>query len=366
MLDLKKLYGIWEPYIKKEETIPLAWKFNIILVISKYSGIEAFASELEIRGFNIKYTDSSNFIILKTSYTDQKTREEIPVIYYLFIDKENNLLVFLTSASKLIIERTLYAKVIDKISGLYYSWISPNTLQTIKKRIFYAYPDTTIPYFSVARRATYKLQTEIRPYADRGLEYRGSDGREALEEFIQIYGMLPKIIEFDVVGKAKFKLDVKGIFSFLEGDINFLAETFEFVIDTLLASKTIVEKSKFVLTERTRKDGKVFVVPQITQWQIKLGRKIDYEDIGSVTKSFENAHFIAIDNFAEKGSLFWTATIIDFLKNSVFSIKSDGEELFILPKYNCQFDSFLRFYEFFADNVDPSAVIASSDANDNA
>lgn len=357
MFELKKFYNILYPHLKFEGKEALAEKLNVILIVSKYTKAEQLQSILATRDFRLLEKRIDNFLQFETVYIEPKTKEKIPVRYYVLIDEKNSLLVLFTTANKQIIERTFLNKVVQRVNGFYYSWISPSTLQSIKERIFKKYPSSKITYFIVKRKPTYKFQARVRPYENRTIEYSGSDGKDTLEEFRQIYGMLPHLIEFHIPDKIRFRIDIRGIFSFQEGDISFLDETFNFASNIILAAKRILDQSKLNLVE-IKKNGKSFIVPDVEQWSIRFSHPIFYEEVGTILKNLsEEAKFSAIDNFVEKGSLFWSATIVDAVKNSIFTIKANGERLFVLPKYNKSFDSFLRFFEFFAENVDSEAVI---------
>jgi len=328
---------------------------NIIFVISKFTDIEYLKKIFSEKGFMF-VERKEDFYWFKVKYKDPKTEETATIHYYLKICMKNGLLVFFSTSPKKYIERTLL-NIIERESGFYYLWMSPGVIEQIKNKIFSGYPETQVPYFSIIRQPYYRFSCRIRPEERRRIQYNGTDGRDMLEEFKVYYGMLPRLIEFLVPGQLRFKLDYRGIFTLMEGELGLLDEIIKIVSTKLFEYKKIIENSSNTVVKITS-DIKSFLVPKTKQWTINFSRAISYEDIGSILKVLEDqSRFSTIDNFAEKGSLFWTATMIDSQKNSIFTIKSDGKRMYILPKFNNFFDSFLRFYHFFVENIDSEAIV---------
>lgn len=330
---------------------------NIVLAVSKYNA-EDVITLLQKREFKC-INHEEDLLSFETDYYDIDSQKNIKINYYLYIDKKTNILVFLTTANKSIIEKTLYANFIENTAGVYYAWINPVKFQEITSNILKKYDDAVIDYFVTKRKLTYKSYARIRPHEKRSIVYRGNDGKEALDEFRQVYGMIPTLIEFLIPGRIKFKIDVQGIFTFSNGNIQLLDELANLVIDEVLYEKTILDQSKLEFV-KVKSQNKEFSVPDIKQWVIHFNKAIEYADVSEILKDLNReGKFTEIENNIQKGSLFWYATFIDNIKNVVFSIKCNGERMFILPKYDQNFDSLSRFFKFFVENIDEGAKIES-------
>jgi len=57
-----------------------------------------------------------------------------------------------------------------------------------------------------------------------------------------------------------------------------------------------------------------------------------------------------------EGSLRFDATVVDETKKSIFEISATKDRMIVSPRYETQFDSFLRFLETVVENFDPNAT----------
>jgi hypothetical protein len=346
-------------------TYTLIEKLNIVCIISKFTSIEDLKPILRNNNFNfIESEKKDNFYTFITSYTkyDEKLERElkINVKYKLYIDKERDLLLFFTTSNKIDIEKTLF-KLIESQYGFYYAFLSPVVFESIKDKIFSEVPNTIIPYFTVVRKPYYRFKCKIRPEERRSITYQsGSDGRETLEEFKSFYGMLPHLIEFEIPEIARFRIDYRGIFSFYSGKIEYIDDLINFIVSTIIRSKNIIEKSKIDVIE-VKTENKKILVPKASSWSIKFSNPIKFEEVENLIVLLSKGNFTVADSYTEKGSLLWSATVLDYQKNSIFSIKSNGEKLTVLPRYEPKFDSLLRFFHFFLENFDSNAIIEGAD-----
>ena len=355
MIKLESLYKLLPRSLVDQKTGNPMRDLNVVLIISKFHKLVEVISLLKDKGFESE-TYKDGLAKLTTSYYDSHTKETLVINYYLSMDESTGLLVFFSDANKQIIRATLYKNFVEVVRGVYYAWINPIKFQELTSEILNTYKDSTIDFFITKRKPTYKSYARIRPYEERSINYHGSDGREALDEFKQVYGMLPTLIEFVIPGRIKFKIDVQGIFTFSGGDIQLLNKQVQLLIDEILNEKKILDQSKFEFIKIKTLKNKDFFVPDIKQWAIHFSKPIEYEDVSEILKDLAvDAHFIEIDNTVLKGSLFWSATLLDSEKNTLMSIKCNGNQLFVLPKGDESFDSFSRFFKFFAENIDEQA-----------
>jgi hypothetical protein len=364
--SLKEIYDyIFPPKSKlgfERLTPKISEKLNIITVISKLMDIEELKIVLAKNDFN--YIGSkNNFHTFKTSYEkyDEVSKRivKVTVEYKLYIDNERGVLLFFTTSNKGDVEKTL-VKLIENQYGFYYAFLSPKVFENIKEKILSENYNAIIPYFTVIRRPYYRFSCKIRPSEERTFTYQsGSDGRETLEEFKQYYGMLPRVIEFNIPQVVNLRIDYRGIFSFKSGKIDYVDNLINFTVSNIIESKRIIEKSKLDIVE-VETTYKKILVPKVSSWSIRFSKNILFEEIESIISLLSKGKFFVTNSYIEKGSLLWSATVLDYQKNSIFNIKSNENKLFVLPRYEPKFDSLLRFYQFFIENIDEDAVIEES------
>ena len=355
-LSLKKiyerLYKGWEHTAGEVFTE----KLNIICLISKFTSYEQIWASFSQAGFE-RVPDGGD-LVLKTFYMDAKAGKRIDVVYHVYLDAAKSLVLFITNSTKVDLEKTLI-QAVDRLGGVYYMFIEPRVFQNITDTILDGYPDTRIPYFTAYRKPTFKVACKIRPVEERSISYRGSDGKETLEEFRALYGMLPHIIEFDIPSLIQFRVDFRGIFSFRGGNIEYMEKIIQFALDSVLKSKKIMEGAKLEYVS-IKAGTKTMQIPRSNSWSIIFSKPIEYEDVGSIIELlFRQNKLLVYDYYAERGSLFWTANVLSLDKDGYFAIKSDGRKINVLPKDDTPFDSLLSFYHFFLENVDSEARIES-------
>jgi hypothetical protein len=353
-LSLKRIYERLYKGWERAEGEFFSEKLNVVCLVSKFVSYEQIAATFNKLGFE-KIVDGGD-LVLRKYYLDQKTKNRIFVTYHVYLDASKNLVLFITNSPKTDIDRTLMPAVENQV-GIYYMYIEPKVFQSIQNTVLESYPTTGIPYFTAYRKPSFKVACKIRPVEERSITYRGSDGKETLEEFKALYGMLPHIIEFDVPGVIRFRIDYKGILSFNGGSIEYMEQIIEMALSSVLKSKAIMENAK--LEYVSLKSGtKTLQLPKSNSWSIIFSKPIGFDDVGSIIELlFKQNKLLVYDYYAERGSLFWTANVLSLDKDGYFAIKSDGKKILVLPKDDTPFDSLLSFYHFFLENVDSEARI---------
>lgn len=344
-------------------TPKISEKLNIVSVVSKFMDIEKLKNIFKNNNFH--YIESNNnFHTFKTYYSKldeiSKKTVKIEVEYKMYIDNERGILLFFTTSNKGDVEKTLI-KLIENQYGFYYTFLSPKVFESIEESIFSENYNTIIPYFTVIRKPHYKFKCRIRPDEERTFTYQsGSDGKETLEEFKQYYGMLPRVMEFQIPNVIDFRIDYRGIFSFKGGKIDYIDKLINFIVSKIMESKKIIDNSKLDIVEIETKYKRIFL-PKVSSCSIKFSKKIVFEEIENLIFLLsKEGKFVVTNSYTERGSLLWSATISDYQKNSIFNIRSNEDRIFVLPRYETKFDSLLRFYQFFLENVDENAVIEGS------
>lgn len=323
---------------------------QIVATLSNFNSLTEFIDSLVKRDFVIENDFG------KLLYISKKLRDE-KIYYYTFFDDRNNVPLFLTVARKTDdIPETLldYVKKSKDLSNL---WIAPKAMNEIKDELVDKYPDLLITYFSAKRSPFTDIPAEFRPDVERGIQYRGDDGKSTLDEMQYYYGVLPKILEIKLPNGVAFRIDNKGIITLKHGDFSEIFGIIENLIKKLITIKNKIKGSSYSI----RKVGinKQFKNYIQTPWSITLPSKMEYDDVSYFCKAIqsEDWEFTLIDDILMNGSMFFSARFIDNNNSSVFDITTTGSKIDVYPVDKADIGTSMKFYQFIIENIDPLAEV---------
>lgn len=322
---------------------------QIIATISNFKTIDLFVDSLIEYGFSIEKKFGKLLLISKVLH-DQK------ISYYVFFDDRNNVPLFLTIARKTEDIPETLLNYVDRSKNISNLWITPKVMKELKDELITEYEDLMITYFSAKRSPNTDITAEYRPEVARSIQYRGDDGKLALEELEFYYGVLPKIIEIKLLEGVWFRIDNKGIITMKQGDFRKIFEIIENVVGRLLQIRNAIGESKYTI--RRVGINKQFANAIQTPWSVILPSGIGYDDVPSFCEAIQSEEwgFTLLEHVLLKGSVFFSARIIDNNKSSVFDITTTGSKIDIYPVEKADIGSCLRFYEFIVENIDPQAT----------
>lgn len=323
---------------------------QIVATISTLKTIDDFKEDLNKFGFLIENQFGKLLLLSKMAHNEK-------IFFYSFFDDRNNVPLFLTIARKTDdIPVTLldYVKKSKDVSNL---WITPKVMKELKDRLTDEYEDLMITYFSAKRTPTTDIPAEYRPDVYRGIQYRGDDGKQALKEMEFYYGVLPKILEIRLPNGVAFRIDNKGIITLINGNFSNIFKIIEDVIGKLIKLRDAIGESSYTI----HKVGinKQFSNVIQTPWSVKLPLGISAKEIPFFCKflSSEEWDFTLLDNIFIKENMFFSARIIDNNNSSIFDVVTTGNLIDVYPVEQVNIGSYLRFYEFIVETVDPQAVV---------
>jgi len=322
---------------------------QVVATISTFKTMEDFTNNL-IK-FNFKIEEKYGKLLLIS-----KIMNERKIDYYAFFDDRNDIHLFLTIARKTNdIPKTLfdYIKRSGDISNL---WITPKIMKELKDRLIEEYDDLLITYFSAKRSPNSDIPAEYRPDVIRGIQYRGDDGKRALDEMEFYYGVLPKILEIRLPNGVSFRIDNKGIITLFKGSFGDVFKIIESVVGKLIKIKYAIEESDYAI--HSVGINKQFSHAIQTPWSIALPSKIKPNDVPAFCRALseEEWDFTLLDHMLLKEEMYFSARIIDNNNSSMFDIATTGERMDIYPVDQTDISSYIRFYEFLVENVDPLAA----------
>jgi hypothetical protein len=323
---------------------------QIVATLSNFPSIDEFNDSLVKRGFVIEKDFGKLLYISKLAH-------EKKIFYYAFFDDRNNVPLFLTIARKTDdIPDTLldYVKKSKDISNL---WIAPKAMKEIKDDLIERYPDLLITYFSAKRSPFTDIPAEYRPEVERGIQYRGDDGKATLNEMEFYYGVLPKILELKLPNGVAFRIDNKGIITLKQGDFANIFKIIENMIKKLIIIRDKIGVSGYNI-HRVGVNKQFKNIVQ-TPWSISMPSGMGYDDVNFFRKAIESEdwEFSILDHVLLNGSVFFSARMIDNNNSAIFDITTTGSKIDIYPVEKADIGTSLKFYEFIVENMDPHALV---------
>lgn len=330
-----------------EDRIPA--NLQIVATISNFESLDLFADSLLNYGFFIEKKYGKLLLI-------SKMLNEKKIFFYVFFDDRNNVPLFLTLARKTDDIPETLLNYIDRSRDISNLWITPKVMNELKDSLIAEYDDLMITYFSAKRSPNFDISAEYRPEVTRSMQYRGDDGKLALEELEFYYGVLPKIIEIKLSEGVWFRIDNKGIITMKQGDFGRIFKIIENVIGRVIQIRDAIGESEYVIHRVGV--NKQFANAIQTPWSMILPSGIKYDDIPNFCNVIQNEEwgFTLLDYVHLNGSLFFSARLIDNKKSSVFDITTTGNKIDIFPVEKADIGSCMKFYEFIVENIDPLAI----------
>ncbi|WP_267643900.1 hypothetical protein [Haloarchaeobius amylolyticus] len=212
-----------------------------------------------------------------------------------------------------------------------------------------------------SKRVPDLAEAEIRPSVQRSIEYKGRDGKEAIEELRSGYGVVPVRIQYEHQNLS-LKIDSRGKFTLKKinsKNFDLLFELVEEVIENVLELKDITQEIRF--TEEEVESGNLSItVPKVEAGEVTFDReftRVLAEDFVEGTRNRDRVDFSFTDVTMQAGSLDFSAQVVDENRNSFFNISATADEMRIVPETNCSFPSLIEFYFCVLQLVDGNAEL---------
>jgi len=276
--------------------------------------------------------------------------------FYMTFDDETDIVLFYSDMRKTEEIKSTLEKFLRFNQGIHYLFVSPQILQSIREQIIEGEPAAQITEFVAKRTERAETEATYRPEFARTINYYGDDGLEALRKMERNYGVLPRIMEFDVPGGLQFRVNREGVFKLVNGDLTEHYDYIQLCIEKAMKMKEAYEVATFQMAPVSERLSIATSEPVA----IELQNRLQYHEVGSFKNSLQNNDYVVLDSYAEEGSLYFSSKIIDGTKNSVFRIKANEDEIRVFPQDEKDLGSFYRFYEFIQDSIDERAQLNSA------
>jgi len=317
---------------------------------SESSQLPTLEDLLRRQGFTLRSMGEIKEIT--TTYKDPDTDRATEVRLYCHLDKETQILRCFTNARTKDLAKTIFP--LTERPGLHKLWIDPKTFRDIQIRILQR-PGARVTQFSAARLSSLSPDARVRPDTPRRMRYSGADAQQTLEETAYQYGVIPDLVSFSIPGIGSLQVSKNGTFWFSGDEMRFLEEISEIAINHVLSTKRIIDSSRVEVFQMktAKKELELF---HLKPWTIEFGRTIAAEEVEDLFQELETNKFVVYNSVIMKGSLHAECTILDDVKQTVFTITTDDRRISLSPRYQSSFESFFRFYQTVVEKFDTGAV----------
>jgi hypothetical protein len=248
--------------------------------------------------------------------------------------------------------------------------IFPPDFQEMNDYILQNYPEMGITDFKSVSQPDL-VESEIRPEVkDRTVEYAASDGRQAIEEMEEYYGVVPVRVEYQQ-SDLQFKMDTDGKFTLStinDKTFNLFFKLIEEVVGHIVNVQEVSEEIRF--HTETRGPGETGVeVPRLESGQIRFNRDFNLlmaEHFMEHVSNQDARSYTFSDVTKQAGSLDLSARVTDEYRGSHFNISASEDSMTIIPKQSCTWGSILKFYHLFTQSVDEQSRLRLFSEGDRA
>jgi len=323
---------------------------HIVATLSMFQNIDQFVESLKNFHFSIDKRAGKLLLLSKESQGKR-------IYIYTFFDDRNNVPLFITDAKKTNEIPDILFTYINRTKEISNLWIAPKVMKEIKDNLVREYPDMIITYFSAKRSPNTDIHSEFRPHVERGIQYRGNDGKHTLEEMEFYYGVLPKILEVQLPNGIAFRIDNKGIITLRHGHFAGIFKIIEDVVSRLENVREAIGESGYSISKvgSRRQFSNAIQIP----WSIDVPVEMHYDDVSRFCKAMrsEEWNFTVLEQVLLPGSMFFSARLIDEHTGSLLDISTTGKKIDVYPVEKIDIGTSMRFFEFVVENIDHMATV---------
>jgi len=284
-------------------------------------------------------------------------------VFYFYLDNENKILYSFTDIKIKLIKK-IFGKIVNYEPNIYSLFIGASAFYHIIRNINDIDETSECVYFTAKHLPTYVTKGKNRSDKERTFVYYGSDGDgvDTLFELRDLYGVLPRIMRFRLRDIGVLEIQNIGVFTaYKEYNAEIsrikLLEIIEVLVGYILKQKQILTDSKYTLIPIKTK-YRTFNVPQIKPWSIRFGSNFEDGAMDNILDILKDGDFPIYNYVSETGGSFRISGMVaDGRKNSSFSVRINNKGMLVAPLENCNFDTFMRFYELVVEYLDPQSEI---------
>lgn len=256
---------------------------------------------------NIVIEDYGEIKKINAHYYDRIKDAHIEVVFYGRLDPRVKVLFCITIAGIDDINRTLN-RVARDYSGFYYLPIGVATFERTSDFLIQSDSNTKCTYFSASHSPWSTIKGEVRSRIDRTAVYYGDDGFHSLDELKEFYGVLPKVMRYDVPSLGVYEIKNNGCISLSsvkdkELSRQSLIELSDLIIKDVLLRREIIDTANFSIIP-IKINEKIINVPKNIPWIYKFSENLKDEYLELLLEGFEEDNFTLFNHTTFEGGSF--------------------------------------------------------------
>ena len=278
---------------------------------------------------------------------------------YYVMEHSPGLLLLFTTAVKERYEQTIRERL-RQVRGITELWSSPSVFD--RQWRFILRQSGGFVYRFMSRRSSIDEATAaIRPDYRRRFNYTGNDATHVIDELRESYGVLPRSLYIRVGPDLNVHLTNEGLFSakiMSRQAFELFFGMLDLIQEEILGLKKTSQDLAFRVESLSEPVADSPKVVAVQAGVIRLSeRDFDVDAVGTLRDELaRRGQFSLIDEQLQRGSIGFTATVIDERKGTVFNISASDNQIVLIPKHNITFESFISFYRTVAEVADPRAT----------
>jgi len=235
----------------------------------------------------------------------------------------------------------------------------PALIQRILDGLFKEFPSGHLIEFTAHSTRSTDAGTVHRSGYSRTVRYWGDDGKTTYPELNSLYGVAitSALVELPE-SSTKFRLHQKGTVGLIRGNPTLLSQILDqYLLPEARRQRAAVVRARRLLME-TGTSRKTVRIPVVFPMRIQLASPLPYYETNRDLPELLAKHrFPVISFYAEEGSLFLNASLVDKDSKSYFEIRANQRQIRLLPGSRTRLSTLLRFYDFVLEEIDPYATL---------
>ena len=237
----------------------------------------------------------------------------------------------------------------------YSMFFPPTLLRDTVKTLLHERPDMTISEFTARRGEYSRMPSDLRPHYKRTIGYWGDDGIEALRELESAYGVVVQRVVVVIPEVCKFGIDCRGFLTANWGETNCPLDVLGSLITKSSKARIGYDSSSYRLASAGTL-GKTFEVGVSTPMTILLAKDLSYAEVVDFESRLQDNGYSVLGTLAQEGSLYLSSDLITNDGHRL-RVKSDGRRIRVFSGDDRTIRSFMAFYEFVTNQIDPGAEV---------
>ncbi len=322
---------------------------QVLSALTTLKNLKSLKRSLEKNGFSIS-AEAGNLL---------QARKGNDVPFYLFFSDEG-CIIFITHARKTEDIPGTVMNFIDSTRDVALIRIGNAMMLSIMNSLVQQHQGLRVPFFTARRDPYISQSSAYRKDIERTVIYSGSDGLETFEEMTYHYGIAPRIMEFHLPDGSRFRLDVNGIITLMEGNPLHIVRMVKGIITwkrrmvlPIMCGEGFRKKIEQI--GQTTMSEPLITATICSEWDLDTIRDLEHEFSGG----WGFTHFSSV---IEKGNCLYFTRIMDVMDGTSCEILITGERMNIYPENTINLRMLMQVLEVLDDHlsltIDPPGEVS--------